>query len=526
MACLPDTGMIILIIDDDPEHLHLLDRLLKNPKTYKASGGVPRMIKTFDDPADALAEFPAEGPVVVLCDYQMPGADGLDWLPDLTRQELGPVILLSSEGDERVAAEAFHSGAADYLVKGDIFKDPEKIGNSIRDSLRRHKLLIRNRQRSTDLKVANNTLEDQNQRLAELTETAHRFVDNVAHEFRTPLTVIKEFASIISDGLGGPVTDDQKTYLEHIDASVRDLSQMVDDFLDTSKLRAQRLRIDRGDFEIDALITSIRPSILSRAKSKNVRIEECLGEGLPCVFADKEKAGRALLNLVTNAIKFSPECGVVKLRAEVGDSGDVAISVVDSGPGLSDDDIAIITERFQQLGNQRNAGKGFGLGLNIARDLIRLNLGEMKVTSKLGEGSVFGFTLPYYEPEHIFKRYASMLDQPGLANSLSILSLENSFDHLSAEDFNEFLVSTCMSNDLVLPSPDGHRIVLAGLSSSPDAWIERLQTTWKNYQPTFDAPAQDQPLILRWAGTWLLSDHLEVVTRTVMNSLLEVRSCA
>ncbi|MBX2851151.1 MAG: response regulator, partial [Phycisphaeraceae bacterium] len=382
-----DTSPIIMVIDDDPEHLHLLQRALQSTQQADLVQ-YPRLVRTFEDPADALSQLPAEGPVVILCDYQMPGCDGLDWIPDFVRAGLGPVIMMTAQGDEYVATQAFRVGAVDYLVKGEVFENPRLLHLAIRDAVKQFRLNQQNHELARELKLANAELEKKNAMLSEMTDSAHHVVDDVAHEFRTPLTVIKEFTAIINDGVAGEITERQSEYLGLIDNATRDLSQMVDDFLDTSKLRVQTLRIDRQPYRPKALIEHVLPIVRARARSKNISVEVACPEGLPDVFCDIEKVGRVIINLAVNAIKFSPVESTVKLWSALDGQQGIKIGVTDDGPGIPDAELHLLCERFGQVstGNSQKV-KGYGLGLNIASDLARLNLGTIEIDSKIEHGS-------------------------------------------------------------------------------------------------------------------------------------------
>ena len=533
--------MVFVIIDDDADHRLLLERMLSSPESFMSTGGGPRLIRSFARPAEAVANFPEEGPVVVLCDYLMPGCgsenrqpndgDGLDWLPDFARFDLGPVIVLSSHGDEKIAARAFHAGASDYLTKSAVFKNPPLLHHAVRDGLRRHRLDVQNRRLSEELRRTNVDLEAKNKRLTELTDTAHRFVDNVAHEFRTPLTVIKEFASIIRDGLGGPVTPDQEGFLDYIDAATRDLSQMVDDFLDTSKLRANRLRVDRKQHCVGELFDQVRQTALTRAMTKSVKIDEVIYEDLPPIFCDLEKAGRALLNLVTNAIKFSPEGGTVRLEASPAPTlGDVRISVSDKGPGLSEDDIAVIGERFEQGKPTRHkkAGKGFGLGLHIAKELARLNLGQMDIDSELGVGSTFSFTLPTWSPRHVVRRYSETVGRGAEGDNLELCMLELSATgpQVTSDEVREFLASVGFSMDLALPDAGAGSVLLLGRCDEPDQWAQKLRQAWNSQSVDVGEETDLAPLNCRHVDTFVLPGQLMELLNATAGRLEGEKRCA
>ena len=327
------------------------------------------------------------------------------------------------------------------------------------------------------LEIANQELERKNKKLTELTETAHRFVDNVAHDFRTPLTVVKEFSSIIADGLGGPVTEQQNEYLQFIITATRDLAQMVDDFLDSSKLKAGVLRVNREPQEIHQIFESIRAVLTTRAALKKIQIIEEVQPDLPAAFVDAEKIERVIINLVINAIKFSPEGSIITLWATTTDDGDLEIGITDQGPGLSETDLAVIFERFKQVGDiQRASTKGFGLGLNIAKELVWLNLGTVYVQSKQGQGSTFSFTLPVCKRSIILRRYFERFEELSeLPLNMAILQVKPDDPTADLEEVRRFLTSMCYPMDLVLKTDDLGSVYVFGSTTEIKLWVDKLK---------------------------------------------------
>lgn len=513
----------VILIDDNPRHLDLLTMSLRD---HVANGDlvITEPILTVTDPVEAITRLPAEGPAVIICDYKMPEADALEWLPELLKPDLGPVIVLTSAGDEQVAAEAFRSGASDYLVKSRALDEPQLLLRSIRESLRRHKLEQSNRALARQLKITNYDLERKNLRLHELTETAHRFVDNVAHEFRTPLAVIQEFTAIIRDGIGGTVTEDQLEYLQFIASATRDLSQLVDDFLDTSKLKTGALRVDRCSHPVQALLDATRPLLQARARSKQIQIEEQIDAQLPPVFADLDKAGRTLLNLVVNAIKFSPEESRIQLSARRDDGGDVAISVTDQGPGLTPEEIAVVGQRFRQVGEAAESTKGFGLGLSIARELIGLNLGRFDLRSEPGAGSTFSFTLVPDDPAAVLDRYVDVVTALSGAN-LAVLTIDQGPAAADSEALRRFLTSACYPMDLLLKSVTGRSVLALGVTAQPDRWARRLESAWAAQRREQPAAASGE-LNIDLIGQWSNGAIRDAVHANVLERVTEVRISA
>ncbi|MFN3166914.1 MAG: ATP-binding protein [Phycisphaeraceae bacterium] len=515
-----DHAISIVVIDDDLLQLKLIAAHCERPGPYLS---VKRVL-TFSDPAEAVAEMPVDGVTAILCDYDMPVGLGVDWLPDLIKQDVGPVLMLTATGDENVAARAFRMGVSDYLLKADVLSDPERLQRAIAEAARRYKMHKRNRLAARELKLVNLQLEDRNQRLHEMTETAHRFVDNVAHEFRTPLTVIQEFASILADGIGGPITEEQMGYLEYIRSGVRDLSALVDDFLDTSKLKARTLRVDRSEARVSGLLERVRPTLEARAQGKSIAVGFDVEPGLPTVFCDAEKAARVIINLVVNAVKFSPQGGQVEVSAAVTGNGDVRLSVRDHGVGIAEQDLPALCERFSQADtSDRGAAKGFGLGLNIARDLVWLNLGEMSIDSAPGQGSTFSFTLPVADPEHVLTRYARQLEAMDHLAQVNAIRLTSHHPQVTAETLRQSLTSCCRSWDLLLRSADERTLIALGPADQPDRWIERMQWAWATHRTDALASASMEA---DWLGAWSVQRFSEQAMPAVLRELLRGRKCA
>ena len=352
------------------------------------------------------------------------------------------------------------------------------------------------------LRIANAEMERKNMRLAELTETAQRFVDNVSHEFRTPLTVIKEFAGIIADGLAGPVSEDQAKYLGIIDNSVHDLAQMVDDLLDCSRLKAGTLRVDRRRCAAAEIMESVLPMLTSKAAAKNIELTRDITPEISDVFADREKAVRALVNLATNAIKYSPEDSDIVLWAdESGDHG-VRIGVTDNGPGMSEEDLAVIFGRFKQAGNgYRGSTKGLGLGLHIAKELTELNLGQIQVESEPGKGSIFWFSLPRCDWREIVHSYFDLLDEQEEDVSVSVLKVTPGQGEVSVGGVRGFLAAQCRPMDLILGEDYGDRLVLVGWTDVPKDWAKRLRAA-RDKVVSDDALAHVPEFRIEVVGTW------------------------
>ncbi len=437
---------------------------------------------------------------VALVDICLGSDNGLDLIADL--KQIRPdmcCVMISAYAELESAVRAVREGAYDYLRKpvasSDLLATVEKCFEVVR--LRGQKAAA-----EEAVKIGNTELERRNKRLAELTETAQRFVDNVSHEFRTPLTVIKEFAEIIADGLAGPVNNDQEKYLGIIRNSVHDLSQMVDDLLDCSRLKAATLRVDRRRCTVAEIMESVLPMLTSKAAAKSIQVAKEIAPELNDVFADREKAVRALVNLATNAIKYSPENSDVVLWAdESGDRG-VRIGVADNGLGMSKEDLAVIFGRFKQAGNAYHSStRGLGLGLHIAKELTELNLGQIQVESEPGKGSTFWFSLPRCDWREIVHSY---LDLPGeMAEDIPVSAMAVTLVEAGAPigQVRGFLAAQCRPMDLILGEDDGDRLILLGRTDVPQDWARRLHAA-RDKVVSDDALAHVPEFRIEVVGTW------------------------
>ncbi len=336
--------------------------------------------------------------------------------------------------------------------------------------------ITQRKQAERALASANEQLTEQNATLEQMNATAGRFVDNVAHEFRTPLTVVQEFTSIIADGIGGPVTADQAEYLGIIGSAAGDLTRLVDDLLDSSKLKAGTLRVDRRSHSVSDIVEGIWPMIRSKADTKGIELICRIDPDVPEVLADREKVGRILINLAVNAVKFSPEGSTVTVWARPAETGGVRVGVTDQGPGMSDEESAVIFERFTQVGDVMAASaKGFGLGLNIARELAWLNLATIEVDSRVGEGTTFSVQLPRAEGSCILRQYAAHISRPPHpAGSLLVLRVSAEDPAWGGDALQRLVVCGCGPLDLVLPSSNGGLTVLAP-DADPDVKARRIR---------------------------------------------------
>ena len=234
-------------------------------------------------------------------------------------------------------------------------------------------------------------------RIAEI-ESANRakseFLAAMSHELRTPLNAIAGFADLIAAEVAGPVSDQQREYLARIRGSQQHLLAIINDLLNYSKIEAGQLTYDITSVPIHDVVDRVLPLLEPQAVGKGLTVGHgpC-GDGL-IAQADRTKAEQIVLNIVSNAVKFTPSGGRISVECSA-DNGRVIIAVSDSGPGIPADQQDAIFEPFVQLGRSLSSThEGTGLGLAISRDMARAMGGDVTVESVEGEGSTFRFILP------------------------------------------------------------------------------------------------------------------------------------
>jgi two-component system, NtrC family, sensor kinase len=234
---------------------------------------------------------------------------------------------------------------------------------------------------------------DKSRQLEVASQHKSEFLANMSHELRTPLNAIIGFSEVLSERMFGEINDKQAEYLTDILESGRHLLSLINDILDLSKIEAGRMELNLSEFELPAAIENTMMLMRERAHRREIRLERSIDANVGTIRADERKVKQVLLNLLSNALKFTPEGGRIDVRATVSD-GAVEISVKDSGVGIAPEDQATVFEEFRQVGAASKKIEGSGLGLAISRKFVELHGGRIRVESRVGRGSTFAFTVP------------------------------------------------------------------------------------------------------------------------------------
>ena len=373
-------GNRILVVDDEKEVRTVLFRALTQ------MGGFH--VEVAESAEAALEKIGKEDFDLVLTDLRLPGMDGLQLVSEIVRSKPAIItIVLTGHATIDSALEAMKRGASDYLRK------PVELQEMI---IRLQKAL-EGRSRFVKLKELADNLEKSNQELRRLDEHKSEFISLASHELRTPLTIIKSQVQTVLEGNLGKINKSQSEFLSTVASNVERLIRLVKDLLDLSKIQTGKIEMRYEEIEVTDLIHYILGLFKPEADKKSIHLKNEVPTGIACVYADREKVERILLNLIGNSLKFTPAGGEISVSARVsGDAGnDMVIGVRDSGIGIPEPELGKIFEKFHQVeGALSESAEGAGLGLAITKGLVEAHHGKIWAESDVGKGSVFRFTLP------------------------------------------------------------------------------------------------------------------------------------
>ncbi len=378
-----DRVRVLLIEDDEDDYVFARDLLaeiggdrfeLEWAPTYERG-----LLRVLEDHFD-----------VCLLDFRLGARTGLELLrearaggsasPDSTT----PIILMTGQGDQEIDLEAMRSGAADYLVKGEI--DAAGLERSIRYAVQ-HRRMEEERVRLIREQEARHLAEEANRAKDE-------FLAMVSHELRNPLNAMLGWVSLLNSGKLDP--EAQARALEVIERNARAQAQLIDDLLDIARVVSGNLRLDLRPVDLAQVVEKALDAMHPAAEAKSIAVTADLDRPLEMAAGDPDRLLQVVSNLLSNAVKFTPGGGAIEVSLKR-DSGEARITVRDSGDGISAAFLPHVFERFRQ-GGVRSQG-GLGLGLAIARHLVELHGGAIRVESPgEGRGTTFTVSLPLAQP--------------------------------------------------------------------------------------------------------------------------------
>jgi|GEM_PF-1667588 len=236
-----------------------------------------------------------------------------------------------------------------------------------------------------------------------------QFLANMSHELRTPLNSIIGFSEMMSQEpfgrLGHPKYNEYSSFVQD---SAYHLLSIINDILDLSKVEAGQVYLNESEVDVSSLVHSAVTLVWGRAAHANLKIIEDVSDGLPMIFVDERLMRQALANILMNAVKFSPQDGLIIVRAILASNGDLLISVEDLGVGIPEDKFDLVLQPFGQVRKSSdNAHEGTGLGLPLSKEFVALHGGSLTLSSQSGAGTTVTIALPASRTLHLEKQCAS-----------------------------------------------------------------------------------------------------------------------
>ncbi len=377
-----------LLVEDDPAYARLVQEWIGRA----SEGGI--RLEHSGNLSSALARLENEPFDLILLDLVLPDSRGYESFVAVAKKFPHiPIIVLTGMSADGQALRALRHGAQDYLLKGRV--DGEQLMKSILYAVERKKIV----QREED------------------------FFQNVNHELRNPLTAIHTAVMALREGSYGEINDNQRELLDIAMRNTKHLWSMVDDLLDIARMDMGKIAFaPRGVALADALEEQAAASAAAAAEKK-ISLAAVVPADLPPAYADPVRLRQILLNLIGNALKFTPEGGAITLSARVWEKNDafLLVGVADTGPGMEAREKGRIFERrYQSESRAASPRKGLGIGLYVCHQLIARHGGKIWAESAPGQGSCFSFTLPAFSLTKALRSRAAR----GAAASWALVSIE------------------------------------------------------------------------------------------------------
>lgn len=284
-----------------------------------------------------------------------------------------------------------------------------------------------------------------NEALARATRLKDEFLANMSHELRTPLNAILGMTEGLQEGIMGPINERQLSALNTVERNSTHLLSLINDILDVAKIESGQLTLTYSPIDVQQLCSSSLAFVQQQALRKRIQLQTQIPQSLPALFADEVRMRQVLLNLLTNAVKFTPEGGRVMLSVMVcaysedpSEPTYLRFAVADTGIGIAPENIPKLFQPFVQIDSALNRQQtGMGLGLALVRQIVELHGGQVELTSDLGLGSCFTVNLPYLpsmctlpfellpDPPEFESTLVAVIDPPFKESSLVLLVDDN-----------------------------------------------------------------------------------------------------
>ncbi|SDP55158.1 Signal transduction histidine kinase [Rhodoferax sp. OV413] len=382
----------ILIVDDEAVHMRALCDILGR-HDYKTTGLISGEA--------ALEKMQTETFDLLLSDLMMPGIDGITLVQAASKIDSNlACIIMTGEGSIASAVQAMKVGAHDYIVK------PFKVSAILpvlaraleTRRLRMENVILEQRQRAhtAELNTLNSELELAKKEAERANHEKSNFLSHMSHELRTPLNSILGFAQILQSESISATPEERKKFLRNIENAGKHLLTLINEILDLAQIESGFISISLEPIQLAKIFEECRAMISPIAEKFGIRM--IYPEYMDVlVFSDKTRLKQVLINLLSNAIKYNNKNGSVTLDYELTEVGRIRLFVIDTGIGLSAEQLKFIFQPFNRLGREKIKEEGTGIGLSLTKKIVEAMQAEIGVASKLDIGSTFWIELPVHK---------------------------------------------------------------------------------------------------------------------------------
>jgi signal transduction histidine kinase len=386
----------VLIVDDDQEFADSIVDILR-PAGYEAI--------VVDRPDAARLALQRDELPVAMLDIRLGRASGVDLLTSL--HELRPdliCVMMTAHADTQTAIAALRQGAYDYFDKS---SEPAELLAVLDRCFENSRLHEERRSAYEALRVAKEAAEKANR-------TKSEFLANISHELRTPLNAIIGFSEVMMQGILGPVGNDSYLgYLKDIHDSGIDLLNIINDILDLSKAEAGKLELSEQTVDVATVLDAVGRLMAPKIDGAGLTLALNVPADLGPLFCDRLKLKQILLNILSNAVKFTPFGGRVDVSATCDPGVGFAIVIRDSGIGIAKEDIPRVLLPFEQVESALSRSRnGTGLGLPLTAAMMHLHGGGLEIDSEIDRGTTVTIRFP---PERIVDDREEMVQEPEAA---------------------------------------------------------------------------------------------------------------
>ena len=368
-----DNVVTVLIVDDDANVRKTFGNILKLKGSQVEGAG------TGAEAIDCAKKIFFN---IAVIDMKLPDMSGFDVLREVVKISANTIpLMITAYASMDSAIESMNRGAYSYVTKP---VNMDEVLAVLGRALEKQRLSMENNLLMRELKAAN-------EKLKELDLLKSEFVAMVSHELKNPLCVIKGVMELLIDGTIGAISPKQKELVGNGKRSAERLLRLVTNLLDIAKIEAGKMELLRESISPEDLIREVLTSYKSMLAEKELSVKEEIQRSEKRIWADPDKVTEVIINLLNNAIKYTPKGGNITVKLDwVG--GEVRFEIADTGPGIPEKAKEKIFDKFERITAETQ--EGTGLGLPIAKNIVELHKGKIWVESEHGQGSRFIFTIP------------------------------------------------------------------------------------------------------------------------------------